>query len=246
MDNIKIGIIVQARMGSTRYPEKVLTPIAGRPMIFYLLERMKMVKKADSLILATSTSKNDDKLADYCHSIDIQCFRGSEKDVLKRFYDCSVKYSLDKIIRVTGDNPLTCPNQVDSLIDFHLKNNLQVSSHQGLPLGIGVGIIDFDCLKDCYKYSDKFYQREHVTPYLYEIENRDNYKIDYLHIKGKLNRPEIRLTVDTDKDIKLMDIIFKRLYHNNGISLEEVIDLLDQEPKLLEINKFVHQKGMRE
>jgi len=246
MNDSKIGIIVQARMGSTRYPEKVLTPIADRPMIFYLLERLQMVKKAHDLVLATSTSKIDDRLQKYCESINIKCFRGSEEDVLKRFYDCSIQYGFDKIIRVTGDNPLTCPKQIDELINFHLSNDLQVSSHQGLPLGIGVGIINFDVLKDCYDFSTKKYQREHVTPYVYESENRDKYRIDYLHIIGKLNRPELRLTVDTDKDLKLMDILFKKLYHNNNISLEEVIDFLDRNPHIKKINESVRQKGIRE
>ena len=176
------------------------------------------------------------------------CFRGDESNVLARFYEAATEFNSKFILRVCCDNPLTDPKIIDKLAQRWLEANADygaTSIKRTFPLGIDLEVFTFNALQRAFQNAKLDYEREHVTPYIYE--HPELFTIRFVEAQGKLRRPDLRLTVDTEEDLQLMREIFKRLYNNKTIfSTEKVIDLLDEHPKLLEINAYVHQKKLGE
>lgn len=245
---MKVLGIVQARMGSTRLPNKVLMNIMDKPLLWHMIYRLKHSKEITQLIIATSTNKIDDPIEIFCSSIDIECFRGSENDVLSRFYYAAIKYGGDIIARFTGDCPLIDPLISDDVIKTHIASSGDYSSNtlkRTFPRGLDTEVFSFRVLEKAFNNANKEYEREHVTPYIYE--NPKLFKLINLEAKGKLRRPDIRITVDTKEDLKLVREIYSQLYKPNQIFYtEDIIKLLNKNPRLLEINKNVKQKQLKE
>jgi spore coat polysaccharide biosynthesis protein SpsF len=196
MMSLKKLAIIQARMSSSRLPGKVLINIAGRPLLQFMLERVKMAKYLDGVLLATTTDPSDDILEQFCQDQNIPCFRGSKTDVLDRFYHAASQYRADIIVRLTADCPLIDPGMIDLTMDVFLGNflpqNPSISStisdknltstypndfaanrfpppwKRSLPIGLDVEICSIDSLHRAFLEADQPYQREHVLPYLYE------------------------------------------------------------------------------
>ncbi|MDD5091786.1 MAG: glycosyltransferase family protein, partial [Candidatus Wallbacteria bacterium] len=241
-----VGIVMQARMNSERLPGKVLLPLAGRPMLYYLLERMKSVKNADRIIVATTTDSKDDELVEFCERQKVAVFRGNEMDVLDRFHQACSNYGLDHVVRVTSDNPLTCENHLSDLIAMHLSDGCDISHHSGLPLGVGVGMVSFQALDCAHRESCLMHHREHVTLYLLEPGVRERFHIGVMAAVPPCNRPELRLTVDTPEDLLMMDTLHQELYNGSNIPLEQAIFYLDRHPEIRQINALVRQRNPRE
>ena len=236
--------IIQARMGSTRLPGKILKKINDKAILDYVIDRLRFCKRLDNIVLATSTSREDDILEQYSIEKKIDYFRGSEEDVLSRYYHTAKKYKADIIVRVTSDCPLIDPEIVDNVINKHISNKADYTSNvikRTYPRGLDTEVFNFDVLSEAYKNANDKYQQEHVTSYM--IEHPEKFKLQNIEAKGKLKRPDIRITVDTEEDFEL---IKKILLHFEGISFkaEDVIDFLDKNPELYEINKNVIQKGV--
>ncbi|HSH72696.1 MAG TPA: glycosyltransferase family protein [Methylophilaceae bacterium] len=190
---------MQARMGSTRLPGKVLRPIGHLSVLGHVLGRLTLSKHELKLIVATSTQKQDDVIKDFCRSVDVNCFRGDEQDVLDRYYQCAKQYGLKHVVRLTADNPFTDIEELDRLIDLHLQQGFAFThSFASLPIGVGAEIFAFNALERSWEEGHALHHREHVDEYL--IENPDKFKTGVLEVPAVKNKPDLRLTVDTEED----------------------------------------------
>jgi spore coat polysaccharide biosynthesis protein SpsF len=239
--------IVQARMGSTRLPGKVMMDIVGKPMLWHVVNRLKYSKLLKEIIVATTTNKRDDIIETFCKQHNISCYRGSEEDVLDRYYQAAKLYKADPIVRITADCPLIDPKIVDEVISIYLNNikkvdvvtNLLIRSY---PRGLDTEVISFNSLERIWKEANKEYQREHVSVYIYE-----NLKIFRTkNVKRDSDLSYLRFTVDECKDLEFVREIYKWLCKNNNLFfLDEILQLLQEKPYLVEINKEVLQKSIK-
>lgn len=248
VNHLKIAAILQARMGSSRFPGKVLSEIAGKPLLSHIVERIQATEKISAVILATTTSPGDDELAIYAEQNAIYCYRGEVDDVLARFYGAATQYKTDIIIRICCDDPLIDPDMLNALLEMHLqtKSDYTSTSHvRSFPMGVEAEVFNYDVLEKAFNLANKNYEREHVTPYFYE--HPDLFKLAFLEATGKLRRPDIRLTVDMPEDMQLIQAIFNGLHRNGRLfRAGDVIDFLDSHPELLLINKEITQKKLGE
>ena len=240
---MRTGIIVQARMNSRRLPGKVMLPIKGKPMLSYLLERLKHVKKAEALIIATTYHKESDAIHKLCRELNVLCVRGSERDVLSRYIKAIERYNLDAVVRLTSDNPLVDPSLVDEMIDefkgeLPQLDYLENVYNSGYPIGYCVEVIRSEALKKAFAEAEKDYQHEHVTPYL--VENNEKFRTAVF--ERKKASPNFRLTVDTKEDFMLATWIIENLYAKDPLfTLDNVIELLERCPEMTKINEGVKQ-----
>lgn len=236
--------IIQARFGSTRLPGKVLNEISGKPMLWHMINRLRRCKNIDTIVLATSELKNNDVIEKFSKENDIPIFRGREEDVLSRYYYAARQFNADIIVRLTGDCPLIDPKIVDKIVLSHINSSVDYTSNvvkRTFPRGLDVEVINFQTLKKTFEAASEKDQREHVTLYL--LENPDIFKLKSIEARGKIRRPDIRITVDTPEDLRFIRKIFSNLYKKNEIFyIEDVINLLNQKPELMEINKMIKQK----
>jgi len=228
--NKRAGIILQARMGSSRLPGKTLGELSGKPMLWHIIERLKRVRESEELIIATTTNVEDQDILELATSCGVKVFSGSEEDVLDRFYQAAGEFGLRHIIRATGDNPLVDPEEADRLIGFHIKEALDYSSNKteagsGLPVGVGVEAFSFEALERLWAEAKEAGDREHIDEYI--LHNPDNFNTRALKAPAGKQAPELRLTVDTDADFGLMNDIYKRFYvPSKIIAVEEAINYL--------------------
>lgn len=240
----KINIIIQARMGSTRLPGKILKPIMGSPMLGYLLERLARIQTPHTLIVATTTNPQDNEIEDFIKHKKILVFRGSEEDVLDRYYQTCLKFPADLIVRITSDCPLMDPAIVDQAIQRFQKHNtpldyLSNTVPRTFPRGMDVEVFTFAALKVASQEASSVHDREHVTPFFYKQPQR-------FHLAHFTHQPDIshyRLTVDTAEDFLLISKIFEELYPmNKTFTLKDILLALERNPKWKEINAHIKQK----
>ena len=242
----KVVCIVQARTGSSRLPGKVLKDLAGHPMLTHIINRLKTCRTIDGLVIATTTHNRDLPIVELANLIGIDCFRGDENDVLGRYIGAAEVSGAEVVVRVTGDCPLIDPVTVDSLVNHFLSNNFDyavagVSS--GFPRGLDTELCTFTALLRAHKDSMDEPSREHVTYYLYQ--HPEIFKIGYLPAPSELRHPDWRLCVDEKDDFHLISTIYNRLYKPGEIiDFSRVVDLLINEPELLNINTHVKQKSV--
>jgi len=236
--NINIHAIIQARMGSTRLPGKVLMRIAGKSILEHVVDRCRRSRLLTNVIVATTVSEKDDPVYQLCQSRGIPVYRGSEDDVLARFYETALEYDSDLIVRVTADCPLIDPVIIDSMVndcltkDIKFYENYYYSSNttqtkKGFPDGTNIQVFWIDKLLEAYEYSSTDNEREHVTPYIrrlykemYRIPDLDNYNLDL----GTLE-----LSVDTKEDFELVSGVIEHLYPENpGYSIHDVLGYLEE------------------
>ena len=220
---MQIGIIIQARMGSSRLAGKVLKKIGDKNLLEHIIFRLQKLKHNAKVVIATSDLQKDDELESFCKQNSINCFRGSEQDVLSRYYLCAKEYRFDHIIRLTGDNPFVDIEELDNLIDLHISSKADYSrSFASLPKGIGAEIFTFEALKISYNHGKEENHLEHVNEYI--EENEDKFKISELSVTKEKNRPDISLTVDTLQDYKKACFIVE-YSKNEYITTQEAIKL---------------------
>lgn len=241
-------IILQARMISKRLPGKVLMKICNKTIINLIIERLRQCKKVDDIILAIPNTNQNDVLEEHAKKLGCHYYRGSENDVLSRYYQTANHFDVTDIVRVTGDCPLIDPILVDLMIEQYLKGKVDYAAigvEGNFPRGLDAEIFSFETLKKVNIEAQRDYEREHVTPYIYE--RPESFKIKFLEASDKLKRPDLRLTVDTKEDLNLIRIIFENLYNKDKVFYtEDVIDFLDSHPELLSINALVSQKKLEE
>ena len=236
-----IGCIIQARLGSTRLPGKVMRKINDEtPMLKFQLEQLQSSNLIDKKIIATTILPADDLIANFCKENGIEYFRGESNDVLDRYYNCAKKFQFSTIVRITSDNPLIDPFIVDNVIDKFMNSKYDYASTdlKTYPLGFAVEIFTFEALEKSWKETTLPSEREHVTPYFFknkEIFRQNNfpYKENYSHI---------RCTVDTEFDFKLIQEIILKI-NSRPIHLNDVLKLYKKEPEIFQINKNVKHDG---
>ncbi|WLE95579.1 MAG: hypothetical protein QTN59_12920 [Candidatus Electrothrix communis] len=220
---MKVGVIIQARMGSTRLPGKVLRLIAGRPLLDHVLDRLQSLERPVQIIVATSDMERDDSIVNHCHLRKTQCFRGSESDVLGRYYDCARKYCFDHVVRLTADNPFTDIVELDRLMVLHLaEGNDYTHSFDMMPLGVGAEIFTYASLKRSFVEGLAENHREHVNEYIQE--NPAIFKTGQLAVDSAKISSDLRLTVDTLDDYHRACHLAEHVM-GRWISTEEAIKL---------------------
>ncbi|MBA4375088.1 MAG: acylneuraminate cytidylyltransferase [Anaerolinea sp.] len=243
----KVVAIIQARMSSTRLPGKVLLDLGGRPVLCRMIERVKMAKRVDQVIVATTIEPSDDPIVALCKNECIPVFRGSLPDVLDRYYQAALLYNADIIVRLTGDCPLIDPELIDQTVDalFSAKadftcNRLPPPFKRTYPIGVDVEVCTLDALKRAWQEAVEKHDREHVLPFLYEVEGR--FKVIQLNHTEDLG--SLRWTLDTPDDLTLLREVIKRLDYRNDFTWLEVLDLFRQDPQLARLNDSIIHKTM--
>lgn len=233
--------IIQARMGSSRLPGKVLMEVANQTVLFHVVQRTLRMG-TDLVLVATSSLPADDAIADLCDRFAWPCFRGSEQDVLDRYYHAACEHHAEHIVRVTADNPVVCPDQARIAVQHHLKKAADYTHIEGLPLGAAAEVISFAALERAWREARRPVEREHVTPYLYQS---GFFKLETVNAPEDVRAPELRLTVDVEDDLKLMRHIYARLYRPGKIiPLSDVVQLIRAEPALASLNAHVLQRSV--
>ncbi len=238
---MKIILINQARMTSTRLPGKVLRKVLGKPLLEYQIERLRRVHNIAGQIVATTTNSADDPIANLCQKLGIDCYRGSESDVLSRYYEAALKYKPDAVIRVTSDCPLIDPELIDQVIKFYLQNpqfqyvsNVETRTY---PRGMDTEIFSFEALENAYHFAKEAMEREHVTPYIRAHASQRG------SITGSKDYSKYRWTVDTPEDFELVQKILSAIYpQNEKFLLADLVQLVQKHPEWSQINEKVRQK----
>lgn len=239
--------LIQARTGSTRLPGKILMEFCGKPDLYHVYDRTKKSKKIDEIIVATTDKISDDKVFDYCEKEDIKCFRGSEDDVLDRFYQCCKQRGLsekDSVVRITADCPLIDPVIIDKVIEYFLENDFDYVSNAiepTYPDGLDVEVFLFSALEKSWKEAKLPSEREHVTPYI--RNNESLFKIG--SFKNSVDLSHYRWTLDEIEDYRLINIIYEKLYSQDDVfDTEDILLFLKDNPQLNEINnKYARNEG---
>lgn len=230
--------IIQARMGSTRLPGKVLKEVCGKPLLWHMLYRLKYSKTLKNIIVATSTLPQDDVIEKNVIKWGFECFRGSPNDLLDRYYKTAVKYNADPVVRLTADCPLIDPKIVDTIITEYLKGDYDVvgTNDNSFPDGLDVTAFSFRSIKTAWEKAELPSEREHVGPYI--LKQPEVYKNKSMAFKG--NYAHMRWTVDEDRDFKFVNEIFERLYKEGEMFYsDDILALLEKEPQLLTINSNI-------
>jgi spore coat polysaccharide biosynthesis protein SpsF len=245
-----IGCIIQARMGSSRLPGKVMKILDDKnPLLFYVINQLKYSKLIDKIIIATTTLKEDDIIEIFCKSNKIECFRGKENDVLDRHYQCAVNYSLSTIVRIPSDKPLIDPEIVDLGIKIFNEDTYDYVSNfhpYSYPYGTEVEIFSFKTLQKIWKEAKLPSEREHVIPYVFNNQN----KFSTHNFLNSENISHLRWEVDRENDLKLVKIIISNI-KNEPILTKDIVKFLHDYPEYQKINKNIsrnegHLKSLEE
>ena len=231
-----VGCIIQARMGSERLPGKVLMNLDNEnPALYYSIKQLESAKSLDKIIVATTDLPEDDIIVEYVKKLGIDYFRGSSENVLDRYYQCAKKYSFTTVVRIPADKPLIDPEIVDNVIEHYNSNSYDYVSNflvLTYPSGSEVEVFSFDALEKVWKGATSSYDKEHVTPYLYNNETK--FKIHNLKLDENLSH--LRWALDWPEDLELIRIIISKI-KKRPILLKDILELMSKEPELQKINK---------
>ncbi|MBM7580163.1 cytidylyltransferase domain-containing protein [Jeotgalibacillus terrae] len=241
---MKVAAIIQARMGSTRLPGKVMKELMGKTILSHVIARVSQANTIDEIIIATPNKNNDDVISNEAKKCGVKVYRGSEKDVLSRYYYAAKESEVTTIVRITSDCPLIDPHVIDEVVNYYKNGNNSIVTNAGtdptnrtFPRGLDTEVFSFKVLEEAYHLGKENYHREHVTPYIYE--NADKV---YL-FKNNIDYSKYRWTLDTAGDFELISEIYDELYKGkHDFFLKEIIELFEQKPELIDINAHVEQK----
>lgn len=233
--SMKIVAIAQGRMGSTRLPGKTMMDVGGEPLIHHFIFRLKHSKKIDEIVIATTADKKDDTIEEFVRKMGVGCFRGSEEDVLERYYLAARERKADIVVRVTADCPLIDPEIVDRAITEFLNQDIDYISNTReptFPHGMDVEVFSMEALERAFKEAKLPSEREHVTPYIWK--NTDIFRVKQFYNKENLSN--YRWTVDHKEDLEVVREIFKEFGTDRVFHMEEIVKLMQRRPELQEIN----------
>ena len=236
-----IGVIVQARMGSSRLPGKVLRKIQEKTLIQYQIDRIKLAAETYIIVVATSTNELDDPIEAFCSEIKIPCFRGPEDDVLSRYYECAKFYNLDTIVRLTADCPFTDPVVIDEVVRLHKKANADYCANtvppesSGWPDGSDVEVFSFDALERAHLEAKAHSEREHVTFFFWKKQER-NFKC--LQLSNDNDWSKFRFTVDYPEDLEVAVMLDREIRQRKLFGhVSEIVEILKESPEITSLNK---------
>ena len=235
----KVVAIIQARMGSTRLPGKVMKEIVGKPMLWHVINRVKHAEELDDIVIATTNLKEDIQILDLASEIGVKSYAGSENDVLDRYYQAAMMSKADVIVRITADCPLADPNVINKVIRYYRINDfdyVSTSIKPTFPDGIDVEVFSFASLEKVWSESKLASEREHVTPYIWK--NPNLFKIK--NYENEFDISYMRWSVDEESDLEFVREIYGLLYMENKLFyMKDVIDLLLKNSELTGINKDI-------
>ncbi len=227
---MKVVIIVQARMTSTRLPGKILKTVLGKPLLQYQMERLRRVRAADDFVIATTTNATDDVLVDLCGREGVPVFRGSELDVLARFAGAAETARADVVVRINSDCPIFDPAVSDRVIRHYLDHSdrldyVSTSLKESFPFGYHTEVVSGEVLAIAHREARDPYEREHVTPFVYRHPERfrlENYGQD-------TDQTRYKVAVDTPEDFARITAILEGLYPGNPVfGQDELIPFMDR------------------
>ncbi len=235
---MRIGAIIQARMGSSRLPGKVLADLDGEPTLMRVINRTRRASSLDRVVVATTSERGDDPLAELCAASGTECFRGSETDVLDRYCQAAVEYDLDLVVRITADCPLIEPAIVDLVVARYLElaDDIDYVSNinpdRTYPRGLDTEVMSTMTLNAARLESQEPYHHEHVTPWIYH--NDSGFRIDC--VRNDIDHSHHRWTLDTPEDLVLLQRIFAH-FQRDDFNWHDVLALLDENREWLELNR---------
>ena len=239
---MKTAVFLSSREKSTRLPKKVILEIKGKTVTEHLIDRLKVAKIPDMVVLCTSTHPDDDILVDIAKKSNINYFRGSEDDKLDRYLNAALKFNIDFMTIVDGDDIFCDPICLDNIIKKYKETNADYLVYKNLPLGATGHGLKLEALKKVMELKD---QDDTEVWAGYFIQS-DIFKVEYLEPDEELKHPEYRMTLDYQEDFDFFKAIFDRLYEPNKVfSLRDIIKLLENNPELVEINKGVQKKFLK-
>jgi spore coat polysaccharide biosynthesis protein SpsF len=244
---VTVTAIIQARMGSTRFPGKSLRPIAGLPLLEHIINRLKQVSEIDLILLAVPEKESEIPLVEHARRLQIPVFQGSEDDVLNRFIKAGESVQTSHVVRVCGDNPLIDIPLLSSLIQEHLSEKADYTiPNDPVPLGSSCEIIRFETLKKIGELAKNSIYREHVTTWFHD--HPSEFKIKRVNPPDYLKGRSFRLTIDTEQDFLLIKELFKNLPHSpdSPLNLQTALEYLNTHPEVASINIDIPQKSWRE
>ena len=232
-----IALIVQARIGSTRLPGKVLRPLSGKPMLQWELERLRHAKKIDRFVVATTGKSNDDPVASLAQTAGFEVFRGNETDVLDRYYQAAKDAKADVVVRVTGDCPLHEGAIVDLVVERFLEKRVDYTKQpENYPEGLDTEVFSFAALERAQREARLPSEREHVTPFI--GNHPDLFAVDQPWMEGAGDYRNYHWSVDTEADFRFVQAIYAVLGANGTMfGMQDVLDILKKQPHLLKINR---------
>ncbi|WP_337103596.1 glycosyltransferase family protein [Paenibacillus sp. YIM B09110] len=236
--------IVQARLGSTRLPSKVLMPLMDKTVLEHVVDRLRQVPLIDEIVIATTIKASDDAIITEAERIGVAWYRGSEDHVLSRYYEAAKQYKADIVIRITSDCPVIDPEITNETIRFFLERKVDYASNtieRTFPRGLDTEVFTMEGLEVAYNEAHIADQYEHVTPYFYQNPNR--FKLAYY--TGESDYSHYRWTLDTEEDYCHLKEIYNHLYTSGHIfHWSEAVKLMEQYPALVDINKHIEQKKL--
>ena len=240
---MRIVAIVQARMGSTRLPGKVLMDLGGEPVLCRVVNRLRRSTMFAEVVIATTDSMRDEVLDRFCREHRFSTFRGSEDDVLDRYYQAAVAYEADAVVRVTSDCPLIDPELVDQVIKKFLATNADYASNvlvRTYPRGLDCEVFTASSLERVWRTAIEPHRREHVTPFFYESPTL----FRMASVTGEHDHSQYRWTLDTQEDLRLIRAIYSSFGDRDDFSWQEAIALMQRAPELHAMNAHIVQKPL--
>jgi len=242
---VKTAAIIQARMGSTRLPGKVLMDIAGETMLARVIHRTRMANNITAIVVATTTAPSDDAIVRECERLGVECFRGSEDNVLDRYYHAGQSLGADTICRITSDCPLIDPGLIDRVIESHQSSGADYTSNilfRTFPRGLDVEVFSFECLKIAWSEAREPHERAHVTPFIYQRPNR--FRLN--NVRAERDWSRYRWTVDTQEDLETVQRICGAFGDDDTFSWKVALSLVESRPERFALNSRIVQKRLEE
>lgn len=242
---MKTVTIVQARMGSSRLPGKVLMDLAGATVLSRVVQRLKRAELTGHVVVATTCDPSDDVIVQECDRIGVHVFRGEENDVLDRYYCTARAFNAEAVVRVTSDCPLIEPEITDKVIRAFLDQNPDYASNileRTYPRGLDTEVVSWEALARTWSAAQLTYQRSHVTAYIYQ--NPGQFRL--VSVTGAEDYSWHRWTVDTPDDLEFIRAIYEHMRDPDNFGWNEVLALLRTKPELLDLNSHVTQKALQE
>jgi spore coat polysaccharide biosynthesis protein SpsF (cytidylyltransferase family) len=242
-DKRPVVAIIQARMGSERLPGKVMLDIEGQTMLARVVRRVQQAKSIDDVVVATTSSKQDDVVADEGTRLGVRVTRGSEEDVLDRFRQAATESGAATIVRVSADSPLVDPEVTDMVVDAYMSQDVDYASNKlgpSFPLGLDVEAFSRDALEKTWKEASEPYERSHVTVRMYS----SNTSMNLLPVTTTPDRHDWRWTVDTPEDLEFAREVFRRMGEGNDFSWQDVVTLIEENPEVAAINSHLKPKAI--
>jgi len=238
---VKTVVIIQARMGSTRLPGKVMLPLGGGTVLANVVRRVQRARLAHEVLVATSESSRDSVIVEECDRLGVPSYRGSEDDVLDRYYRAARNRAAEAVVRVTADCPLIDPGLIDETVQVFLEEGADYASNvlpRRYPRGLDTEVFTASALARAWNEAREPHEREHVTPYLYQ--HPEVFRI--ASAAGEVDHSQYRWTLDTPEDLALLRAVFENVPNASTCSWREVLALMQERPELAALNFGVTQK----